>query len=89
LIARKIPSGVKKPNSIDNPVSSEGKRDVRILKECFCHASKNSNQPQPLETGVAFLADDDVVVHGNAERLGDLDDGLGHLDVGTRGRRVA
>jgi hypothetical protein len=30
------------------------------------------NQPQPLEAGVAFLADDDVVVHGNAERAGDL-----------------
>ena len=27
------------------------------------------------------LADDDVVVHGNAERGGDLDDRLGHVDV--------
>ena len=34
-------------------------------------------------------ADDDVVVHGNPQRLGDLDDGLGHLDVGLRGRRIA
>jgi len=30
------------------------------------------NQPQPLEAGMAFLADDDAVVHGNAERAGDL-----------------
>ena len=28
------------------------------------------------------LADDDVVVHGDAERLCDVDDGLGHQDVG-------
>jgi hypothetical protein len=31
---------------------------------------------------VTLFADDDVVVHGDAERLGDVDDGLGHLDVG-------
>jgi hypothetical protein len=30
-----------------------------------------------------------VVVHGNAERLRHLDDRLRHLDVGTRGGRVA
>lgn len=35
------------------------------------------------------LADDDVVMHGNAERGGDLDDRLGHLDVGLGGRRIA
>jgi hypothetical protein len=33
-----------------------------------------------------LLADDNVVVHGNAERLRHLDDLLGHLDVGA-GRR--
>ena len=35
------------------------------------------------------LADDDVVVHGDAERAGERDDLLGHLDVGARWRRVA
>ncbi len=35
------------------------------------------------------LADDDVVVHGDAERRGDVDDGLGHVDVGLRGRGIA
>ena len=35
------------------------------------------------------LADDDVVVHGNAERGGDLDDRLGHMDIGLRWRRIA
>jgi hypothetical protein len=35
------------------------------------------------------LADNDVVVHGDAERGGDVDDRLGHLDVGLRRRRVA
>jgi hypothetical protein len=38
---------------------------------------------------VAVLADDDVVVHGDAERSGHIDDGLGHLDVGARGRGIA
>jgi hypothetical protein len=38
---------------------------------------------------MAVLADDDVVVHGDAEGLRDLDDRLRHLDVRTRGRRVA
>ena len=38
---------------------------------------------------MAVLADDDVVVHGDAERGGDVDDGLGHLDVRPRGRRIA
>ena len=33
-----------------------------------------SDQLQPLEAGMAVLADDDVVVDGDAERLGDLDD---------------
>ena len=38
---------------------------------------------------MSVLADDDVVVHGDAERGGDVDDGLGHLDIGLRGRRIA
>jgi hypothetical protein len=35
------------------------------------------------------LADDDVIVHGDAERRGDVDDRLGHLDIGLRRRRIA
>ena len=35
------------------------------------------------------LADDDVVVHRNAERPCDINDRLGHVDVGARGRRIA
>ena len=38
---------------------------------------------------MAVLADDDVVVHGNAERLGNVNDRLRHLDVGVARRRVA
>jgi hypothetical protein len=44
----------------------------------------NSNQLRPLQAGVAFLADDDVVVHGNAERICLRDDLRHHLDVGAR-----
>ena len=46
-------------------------------------------QPQPLEARVPVLADDDVVVHRDAERLRHIDDRLGHVDVGARGRRIA
>ena len=49
----------------------------------------NSNQLQPLQTRMAVLPHDDVVVHRDAERLGDVDDLLRHLDVGARGRRIA
>ena len=38
---------------------------------------------------MAVLADDDVIVHGDTERRGDIDDRLGHLDIGLRGRRIA
>ena len=37
---------------------------------------------------MAFLADDDVVMYGDAQRLGSLDNHLGHVDVGARWRRV-
>ena len=50
--------------------------------------SYNSNQLQPLQTGVPFLADDDVIVHGNAERGRHRDDLLRHLNVGARRRRI-
>jgi len=49
----------------------------------------DSNQLHPLQARMAVLADDDVVVHGNAERGGDLDDRLGHMDIGLRRRRIA
>ncbi len=47
------------------------------------------DQPQPAEARVALLADDDVVVHQDAERLRGSDDLLGHLDIGARGGRIA
>ena len=37
---------------------------------------------------MAVLADDDVVMHGDAEQGGDVGDCPGHLDVGLRGRGV-
>ena len=38
---------------------------------------------------MAFLADDDVIVHRDAERLRGFDDRLRHLDIGAGGCRVA
>jgi hypothetical protein len=46
-------------------------------------------QPQPLHAGMSVLADDDVIVHGDAERTGDVDDRFCHLDVRLRRRRIA
>src|SRR5258708_38202875 len=48
-----------------------------------------SYQPHPLQTRMPVLADDDVIVNRNAERSGDVDDRLGHLDVRLRWRRIA
>ena len=48
-----------------------------------------SNQPQPLEARVPVLADDQMVVHGNPERLCHLDDRLGHLVMCLRRCRIA
>ena len=52
-------------------------------------ANARLDQHEPAEAGVALLADDDVVVHHDAERLRGSDDLLGHLDVGARRRRIA
>lgn len=38
---------------------------------------------------MTVFADDDVVMHGDAERLCDRDDLLRHLHIGVRRRRVA
>ena len=35
------------------------------------------------------LADDDVIVNGDAERRSDIDDRARHLDIRLRGRRIA
>jgi len=38
---------------------------------------------------VSLPADDDVIVHGDAERASQGNDFLGHLNVGMRRRRIA
>ena len=47
------------------------------------------DQPAAAEAGVAVLADDDMVVQLDLDRLQRRHDLAGHLDVGLRGRRVA
>ena len=42
------------------------------------------DQFKAFQARVAVFADDDMVVHGNAERLCDVDNRLRHLDVGLR-----
>ena len=46
-------------------------------------------QPHAAQAGVPAFADDDVIVHGNPQRLCDVDNRLGHLDVGLRWRGIA
>ena len=48
-----------------------------------------SHQLQRFETRVAVLADDEVVVHGDAEGPRDLDDRSRHVDVGARRGGIA
>ncbi len=38
------------------------------------------NQLQPLEARMLFLANNDVIMHRNIERLGDVDDRLRYLE---------
>jgi hypothetical protein len=47
------------------------------------------DQPHPLQARMPASADDDVVVHGNAEGRGDIDDRFRHLDIGLRRRGIA
>src|SRR5215469_5890020 len=63
-------------------------RPVQIL-EAGSLSDLESHQLQRLETRVAVLADDEVVVHGDAQRARDLDDCARHVDVGARGSGIA
>src|ERR1700755_3614566 len=65
---------------------SPGVSSVGMCLSLDCAAS---DQPHPLQARVAASADDDVVMHGDAERGGDIDDRFRHLDVGLRRRRIA
>src|SRR6202000_2270787 len=65
---------------------SPGVRSVGMCLSLDCAAS---DQPHPLQARVAASADDDVVMHGNAERGCDIDDRLGHPDVAPPRRRTA
>src|SRR3984957_1845401 len=47
------------------------------------------DEPHTLQRGMPIASDDDVVMHGDAQGLGDRDDVQGHLDVLRRWRRIA
>ena len=48
-----------------------------------------SHQLERLEARMPVLADNEMVVHGDAERARDLDNRLRHLDVGARRGGIA
>ncbi len=65
-------------------VNLTGKQWLKAgLAKSQTYQRHQSNQPQPLETHMAILADDDVVVHGDAQWFCGVDDGLRHLDIGA------
>jgi len=64
-------------------VLGQVRNDPSVQSACASH------QLQRLQTRVSVLADDEMVVHGNAERPRDLDNRPRHVDVGARGRRIA
>src|SRR4029077_15096017 len=47
-----------------------------------------SDQLQSLQTRMSVLADDDVIVHRNAQWTRDVDDRLGHRDIRLRWRGI-
>jgi len=47
------------------------------------------NQLQPLEACMPILADNDVIVHRNPERLRDAHDLFRHLNIRVRRVRIA
>jgi hypothetical protein len=53
------------------------------------NAGGELDQPHALQARMPASADDDVIVHGDAERRGDIDDRTGHLDIRLRWRRTA
>jgi len=51
--------------------------------------SRGLDQLEPLQARVPLLADDDVVMHLDAEIARHVDDLFGHFDIGARRRGVA
>jgi hypothetical protein len=67
-----------------------GRRDFNVRDKVRCAPKLTSlDELHSLQARVTVLADDDMVVHGNAERGRDLDDRLGHMDIGLRRGRIA
>jgi hypothetical protein len=73
--------GLHSPRQLLDPSLLHGEHFLT----CVADAISALDQLHPFQAGMAFLADDDVVVHGDAKRGGDVDDGLGHLDVACDG----
>ena len=65
------------------------RRGVNLIYFGQVQGKLGSNEAQRLEARMAFTANDNMVVNGDAEGCGACDDLLRHVDVGTRRRRVA
>lgn len=52
-------------------------------------SGSGSNQPHAPQTCMPALAYNDMIMHGNPQWLGDVDDCFRHLDVGLRRRGIA
>ena len=87
--------GARKTNTSDDYISTIIRHAEGRPTACLCFDLDISwvnlcdvaslNQLQPPQARVPLLADDEVIVHGDAERLCHLDDDARHFDVGARG----
>lgn len=67
--------------------ASVGACQIAVVSMAFeGNVCRQLDQPYPAQAGMATLADDDVIMHGNPQRLGEVDDRFRHLDVGLRGQ---
>jgi hypothetical protein len=80
------------PSPLGRPFQPGMTADFRFAAARRTKASKAirlSHQLESLQASMPVLTDDDVVVHGDAERARHLDDRLRHLHVHARRGRIA
>ena len=78
IAAQKNPSNV-------GPIAYQDLR-YRLIGQGGINQHALLDQLHPLQARMPVLADDDVIVHGNAERVRDVDDCFRHLDIYLRRR---
>src|SRR5256885_529745 len=79
----------RQPRNSKLPIKTLDQICSRATSSIYDGQLTSLNQLQSPQTYVTILADDEVVVDGNAERGGDLDDRLGSIEQHLGSRLVA